>query len=59
MFAINNNMIEYIGETNKYTQFIFNKKVTYGVVFDFKIKIVKTTSKYISIGVVDYEKQKN
>lgn len=57
-FSIVGNKLEYIGAAQKYTQFIFDKKIPMKGEFSFKIKIVETKLREIMIGVVDYEKQK-
>jgi hypothetical protein len=58
-FTIKGNKISYIGENGIWTHFVFNKFIKFDNIFNFKVKITKTVNKYIMIGIIDYEKQKN
>ena len=51
--------ISFIGETKKWTHYIFNYPINYKKSANFKLRVIKTENKDIMIGVVDYAKQKD
>lgn len=57
-FIIDGYNLKYIGE-KAHTQFIFNEPISASFVHSFTIKVVKTADRFIMIGVMDYNKQKN
>lgn len=48
--------IEYQG--SGWNQLIINDKIPFAVNYTFKVKVIKTTSRYIMVGVIDSVKQK-
>lgn len=49
--------IEYVGD-NVWTNFIFGESIPSNSIYEFKIRIIKTTNGNIFIGVVDSPKQR-
>ena len=51
--------VQHFSNDTEWIHYIFNQEISYNETAKFRIKIIKTKLRYIFIGVVDYEKQKD
>lgn len=59
LFKVDGLKVQYAGTDNTWTQYIFNDPINHNQNGTFKIKVTRSQSNQIMIGVIDYAKQKD